>query len=79
MSLEAADFGVHQIGCTCLDCTLEAWRMPDTSKQYRDAAKEIDTLRSLIDEQLMAMTNTPMSDMNYAGIAWAKKARRARQ
>lgn len=76
--MEAIDFGVHQIGCTCLDCTLEGWRMPDSSKQYREAAREIDTLRELVDEQLAAINNTPFSDMNYAGAEWARKARAAR-
>ena len=75
---EAREVNDHAIGCDCLECTLDGWRMPGSSKRFREAAQEIDMLRALIDRQLRAMSNTPMSDMNYAGIEWCRAARKQR-
>jgi hypothetical protein len=68
----------HDIGCECLECCLECWRDPDSSRRFREAAEEIDTLRALIDDQLAAMQNTPADDMNYAGFDWKRRAKLAR-
>lgn len=77
-----ADDGVatgHRIGCQCIDCILEAWSHPNSSKHFRDFAEEMKRLRGLVDEQINAMSNTPMGDMNYAGIDWLQRARNARR
>lgn len=57
---------------------LNQWRESGTPR-FEMAAKEIDTLRSLIDEQLRAMKNTPASDMNYAGLQWRERAEAVRE
>ena len=57
---------------------LEAWRHCGTPL-YELAAKEIDDLRSLVDEQLLAMDNTPAADMNYAGTNWRDRAKAIRK
>lgn len=50
----------------------------DSSKRFREAAQEIDMLRALVDRQLSAMNNTPMNDMNHAGIEWRRAAEKQR-
>lgn len=56
---------------------LEAWRRCGTPL-YELAAQEIDALRSLVDEQLRAMDNTPAADLNYAGTNWRDRAKTIR-
>lgn len=57
---------------------LAAWRTCGTPV-YEMAAREIDTLRALVDEQLQAMNNTPAGDMNHAGRRWYERATKVRQ
>lgn len=57
---------------------LSLWRQSGTPR-FEMAAREIDALRSLVDDQLAAMKNMPASDMNHAGRDWQRRATAIRE